>query len=125
MYMDSARTTRLPNLYELANLFDQLPDALPQAPRRKGINLTHEKKNISSPPPAPPATSWLGWLLHFTRKRLLFSTQTSSGATTLPRQNPFASLKMGKKIIVIAAVDSGNISFFRFGQGGFEEWPML
>jgi len=106
----------------LGNLFGQLPDALPQSPRRKGVKLTQEKKNNSSPPPAPPATSWLDRLLHFIRRWLLFSTQAAAAP---PRQNPFASLKMGKKIIVIAAVDSGNISFFRFGQGGFEEWPML
>jgi tRNA-splicing endonuclease subunit Sen54 len=69
--------------------------------------------------------SWPNWLLHFIQKRLFPSLQAKFGAAAKPRQNPFASLKMGKKIIVIAAIDSGNVSFFRFGQGGFEEWPML
>jgi hypothetical protein len=27
-------------------------------------------------------------------------------------------------MIVVAAVDAGNISFYRFGQGAFEEWTM-
>lgn len=126
IYMDSARTTRLPSLHELTNLFGQLPDATPQAPRRKGPNSTQEKKNDSSSPSSkPPVISWPNWLLHFIQKRLFPSLQAKFGAAAKPRQNPFASLKMGKKIIVIAAVDSGNISFFRFGQGGFEEWPML
>jgi tRNA-splicing endonuclease subunit Sen54 len=35
------------------------------------------------------------------------------------------ALKAGKKIIVIAVVDTGSISFFRFGQGEFAEWPMV
>jgi len=47
-----------------------------------------------------------------------------------PRQpgrkpNPFVALKTGKKIIVIAVVDAGSTSFFRFGQGEFTEWPMV
>jgi tRNA-splicing endonuclease subunit Sen54 len=33
-------------------------------------------------------------------------------------------LKAGKKNVVIAAVDAGSVSFFRFGQGAFEELPM-
>ncbi|KAF8879080.1 hypothetical protein CPB84DRAFT_1793589 [Gymnopilus junonius] len=46
--------------------------------------------------------------------------------TPWPRKpNPFVTLKTGKKIIIIAAVDNGNTSFFRFGQGEFSEWPML
>lgn len=40
------------------------------------------------------------------------------------RPNAFQMLKSGKKMVVIAAVDCGVISFYRFGQGGFEEWPM-
>lgn len=38
--------------------------------------------------------------------------------------NPFPSLKTGKKMVVVAVVDAGTISFFRFGQGVFTEWPM-
>ena len=41
------------------------------------------------------------------------------------KQNPFVALKTGKKIIVIAVVDAGSTSFFRFGQGEFTEWPMV
>ncbi|KAF8694689.1 hypothetical protein AX14_001939 [Amanita brunnescens Koide BX004] len=121
-----ARTTRLPSLHELTSVFGQLPDAIPQAPRRRGPNSTQEKKNDTSlPSSTPPAISWSSWFLHFIQKRLFLFSPMKFGAATLPRQNPFASLKMGKRIIVIAAVDSGSISFFRFGQGGFEEWPML
>jgi tRNA-splicing endonuclease subunit Sen54 len=38
--------------------------------------------------------------------------------------NPFTALKAGKKMIVIAVVDSGNVGFFRFSEGAFGEWPM-
>ena len=41
------------------------------------------------------------------------------------KQNPFVALKTGKKIIVIAVVDAGSTSFFRFGQGEFTEWPVV
>jgi tRNA-splicing endonuclease subunit Sen54 len=40
------------------------------------------------------------------------------------KPNPFVLLKSGKKNVVVAAVDAGSISFYRFGQGGFEELPM-
>jgi tRNA-splicing endonuclease subunit Sen54 len=122
--MDSTRTTRLPSLHELTNLFGQLPDVIPQASRRKRENRIQEKKNDSSPSSMPPATLWFGWLQRFIGK-WLFPMKWILGVVASPRQNPFALLKTGKKIIVIAAVDSGNISFFRFGQGGFDEWPML
>jgi len=45
--------------------------------------------------------------------------------TLVRRPNPFMALKAGKKIVVIAVVDAGSISFFRFGQGAFTEWPMV
>jgi len=35
------------------------------------------------------------------------------------------ALRQGNKAVVIAAVDAGIVSFFRFGQGAFEEWPMV
>jgi tRNA-splicing endonuclease subunit Sen54 len=34
------------------------------------------------------------------------------------------ALRQGNKSVVIAVVDAGTVSFFRFGQGAFEEWPM-
>jgi tRNA-splicing endonuclease subunit Sen54 len=38
--------------------------------------------------------------------------------------NPFAALRQGNKSVIIAVVDAGAVSFFKFGQGAFEEWPM-
>jgi tRNA-splicing endonuclease subunit Sen54 len=39
--------------------------------------------------------------------------------------NPFMALRQGNKSVVIAVMDAGTVSFFRFGQGAFEEWPMV
>ncbi|KAF8628795.1 hypothetical protein AX15_003711 [Amanita polypyramis BW_CC] len=123
-----ARTTPMPTLHELANLFGQVPEVLPPAPRRKNTNLTQKKAKDSSltpssVPPAVPPTPLFRCLPPFIRQ--WFSPPHGASSTSpSQRPNPFASLKMGKKIIVIAAVDCGNISFFRFGQGCFEEWPM-
>jgi tRNA-splicing endonuclease subunit Sen54 len=44
--------------------------------------------------------------------------------TSIRKPKPFMVLKAGKKNVVVAAVDAGSISFFRFGQGAFEELPM-
>jgi tRNA-splicing endonuclease subunit Sen54 len=35
------------------------------------------------------------------------------------------ALRQGNKSVVIAVVDAGTMSFFKFGQGAFEEWPMV
>ncbi|KAK2459706.1 hypothetical protein APHAL10511_008351 [Amanita phalloides] len=121
-----ARTTYMPSLYELTSLFDHVPEALPPAPRRKafGVNMTQEKglkkASLPSSAPVPPRSKWLPLFL----QTWLFS-QNPPNAKAVPKQNPFASLKMGKKIVIVAVVDSGNISFFRFGQGEFEQWPMI
>jgi tRNA-splicing endonuclease subunit Sen54 len=48
--------------------------------------------------------------------------KTVSAPTNRP--NPFAVLKVGKKAAIVAVVDSGSISFFKFGQGVFPDWPM-
>ena len=56
--------------------------------------------------------------------RNLFLKANSETERPPQRPNPFAILKAGKKMVVIAAVDAGMISFFRLGQGEFAEWPM-
>ncbi|KAL0058373.1 tRNA-splicing endonuclease subunit sen54 [Marasmius tenuissimus] len=50
------------------------------------------------------------------------------GQPPLPERrgpNPFAALRAGKKTVVIAVVDAGNVGFFRFAQGEWGEWPMI
>ena len=39
--------------------------------------------------------------------------------------NPFFALKSGKRSVVLAVVDAGTTSMFRFIDGRFEEWPMV
>ncbi|PFH45425.1 hypothetical protein AMATHDRAFT_88815 [Amanita thiersii Skay4041] len=149
----NARTTPMPTLYELTDLFDQVPEVPPPAPRKRGMTTAasstnkslgqgqgqqqkENKEGTAKSSSAPVAQqeqtrsvsentrlwlSWLRWPFSF-----LFSSPTSTQTGQKnPKPNPFPVLKMGKKIIIIAAVDSGNISFFRFGQGSFEEWPMI
>ncbi|PPQ75623.1 hypothetical protein CVT26_001579 [Gymnopilus dilepis] len=121
----NARTTPMPTIQELTDLFDVLPESpLPQPRRRQPLTATPSNS-------APNATTLKlepaqdGSLI----KRLFpwfFASTTSSSQLAPPRKsNPFVALKTGKKIVIIAAVDNGNISFFRFGQGEFSEWPML
>jgi tRNA-splicing endonuclease subunit Sen54 len=54
-----------------------------------------------------------------------FPSESPPAPAPARKPNPFFALKNGKKIIVIAVVDASNISFFRFGQGEFTEWPMI
>jgi tRNA-splicing endonuclease subunit Sen54 len=145
--MYSARTTPMPSIQELTALFDILPVMPLPPPRKRGVQAAVKNPATSprtddpaakaspaiSQPAIPPSSSISSWplsALTFLRRLFFFlpflrptpSTQTGKPASRPP--NPFLALKTGKKTIVIAAVDSGSISFFRFGQGVFEEWPM-
>jgi tRNA-splicing endonuclease subunit Sen54 len=106
----------MPSLYEIAALFDKQPEVPPPPPR--------QRRQTNKPTPSVPS------VISVTPKRTFFQIFTrafwSPAATgTSPRKpNPFIALKAGKKNVIIAAVDSGNISFFRLGEGAFSEWPM-
>ncbi|KAG1763639.1 hypothetical protein EDD22DRAFT_1022378 [Suillus occidentalis] len=114
----NARTAFVPSLYELTELFNVLPETPPPLPRKRG---TPPVVQLSPAAVVSPASTSIfrhifSWLL---------PSSTPQPISSQPRLHPFAALKAGKKNIVIAAVDSGNISFFRFSQGAFEEWPTL
>lgn len=130
----------MPTLTELTALFDALPEVPPPTPRvrRKpptnGGDKTQEKvtgKDVESKAlgargkvtvTSAPLTfiSWFSlWPFH---KK---TAQQSIKQTPGRRPHPMAVIKQGKKVAIIAVVDSGSPSFFRFGQGDFSEWPML
>jgi len=145
-----ARTTSMPSLQELTALFGALPEMPLPPSRKRGIPAPTKQPGDVRPADVFPTTpktvpqeasppsitspqqtpSWSSALWTVFRRLLsflpFFRTVPSSQRTkrTL-KPNPFLALKTGKKTIVIAAVDAGSISFFRFGQGVFEEWPMI
>lgn len=127
----------MPSLAEFTALFDALPEVPPPMPRvRQKSPASGDKsqgrapvKDVHSKPPgaggkvamasAPAAsTSWFPpWP---------FYRQTIQPEKPTPgrRPHPMAAIKQGKKVAIIAVVDAGSPSFFRFGQGEFSEWPM-
>ncbi|KIK08092.1 hypothetical protein K443DRAFT_672975 [Laccaria amethystina LaAM-08-1] len=130
----NARTTPMPTLQELTDLFDVLPELPTPLPRQR-----RPIPGIANPAIPSPAIN-----------ENAATTQTLNAANQLPpslfhrllpwlfprpavpqplipvrRPNPFMALKAGKKMIVIAVVDSGSVGFFRFSQGAFTEWPMM
>jgi len=125
----SARTTPIPTLHELSTLFDTLPELPPPLPRPK--RKAYDGKSIKASTAQPSSNASTATTStpqpRLTLFQRLFPTIFGSSASEPPPQrkpHPFAALKQGKKTIVVAAVDHGNISFFRFSQGAFEEWPM-
>ncbi|KAG6845162.1 hypothetical protein H0H87_012958 [Tephrocybe sp. NHM501043] len=136
----NARTTPMPSLQELTDLFEVLPELPPPLPKiRRPLpgptpvgpqsttapltvaSTPSSPTHVSSPRPSPlvqdPKTSFIQRLFPWA-----FPSKLTPGSVRRP--HPFMALKAGKKVIVIAVVDAGNISFFRFGQGEFTEWPM-
>ncbi|KAJ2934476.1 hypothetical protein H1R20_g2641, partial [Candolleomyces eurysporus] len=133
----------MPTLQELSDLFGVLPELPPPLPRQKRpANNAQEQSKPNEPAkaasPAPtteqsqpnepekaasPALSPTTTEQSFLRRLFPWAFLTLQ-ATKERKVNPFMALKAGKKMIIIAAVDSGNISFFRFSEGAFCEWPM-
>lgn len=122
----------MPTLHELTNLFDVLPET-PLPPPRQRRPPTDATKTPSGhhQTPLPPITEVTNQsvqkssFLHKFFPWLFPSPQTTTVGPPARKPNPFVALKTGKKIIIIAVVDAGNTSFFRFGQGEFTEWPMI
>ncbi|KAI6044854.1 tRNA-splicing endonuclease subunit sen54 N-term-domain-containing protein [Pisolithus marmoratus] len=127
-----ARTAATPSLYELTALFEGLPEMPLPPPRKRRTQTAANAVVNTSPGPAAPSTSPLQTVIQRLLCYLRFKSHTSPAPSPdisrnpiPPKPNPFAHLKAGKKSVVIAAVDSGNISFFRFGEGAFHDWPMI
>ena len=132
----SARTTPLPTLQELTDLFTVLPEVPIPFPRprppqpgqggSKSTDSTQLNTRVSGTPKvtfSPGSRIWMLVLRFFCSKTDQSSSRSNTGVK--PKPNPFVALKAGKKAIIIAAVDMGNISFFKFGQGEFHEWAMV
>jgi len=131
----------MPSLAELTALFDALPEVPPPMPRvrqKLAANNSGDKSQGRTPAKdvhskalsaggevttaSAPATfiSW-PWLWPFHRQH----TQQPVKSAPERRPHPMAVIKQGKKVAIIAVVDAGSPSFFRFGQGEFSEWPMV
>lgn len=111
----------MPTLAQFDALFSEL-EKLPAPLPRKKIQVS-PPENGALPHIAPSEKSLLGLM----RQYLLSWFSTTAHVVPCPappRPNPFAALKQGNRIIIIAVVDGGSISFFRFGEGCFEDWPM-
>ncbi|EJT99752.1 hypothetical protein DACRYDRAFT_82203 [Dacryopinax primogenitus] len=118
-----ARTTRLPTLADLTRLFGELPVQPPPQPRRRAppapTSSTASNSKSTPKPPAPPLPPTL-----FSRLSQLLGLLPKTPPNPKPRVQPFPALKAGRKSVIIAAVDGGNVSFVKFGEGVFEDYPM-
>lgn len=113
----------MPTLLELTDLFDVLPEQPPPLPRqRRPAAALHSSS--TSQAVVPPTSSQAPSLIYRLFLWAFSSTLPISPAVLVPKANPFMALKAGSKTIVIAVVDAGSISFFRFSQGTFSDWPM-
>ncbi|KAI0712338.1 tRNA-splicing endonuclease subunit sen54 N-term-domain-containing protein [Earliella scabrosa] len=123
----NARTTPMPTISELTDLFGELPELPPPVPRKR-MSFAQQKEAAAAASKQPPNAASSPAPVHASSFSMSFpwiwpSPRPDEQKLTRPT-NPFPSLKTGKKMVVVAAVDAGTISFFRFGQGVFTEWPM-
>ncbi|KAJ7647081.1 tRNA-splicing endonuclease subunit sen54 N-term-domain-containing protein [Roridomyces roridus] len=114
----NARTTPMPTLSELTDLFDISPELPPPLPRQRQPLKGGHSSTAAPSKPVPPLSLSLR-VLHWFRPPPPQSTAPAR------RPHPFMAIKAGKKTVVVAVVDAGNTSFFRFGQGAFSEWALF
>lgn len=131
----------MPSLADLTTLFDVLPDVpppIPRARRKLPANYGGDKSQGKTPrkdvhtknldagggvtTASAPSTS-ISWFSMWPFRKQ--PTQRRVESTPERRPHPMAAIKQGKKVAIIAVVDAGSPSFFRFGQGEFSEWPMV
>ncbi|KAJ7200687.1 tRNA-splicing endonuclease subunit sen54 N-term-domain-containing protein [Mycena rebaudengoi] len=121
----NARTTPMPSLHELTDLFNVSPELPPPLPRQrrpppppKGSvpDPIPPPRIMPLPIPTPPSL--------FHRLTWWLRPSSATGAPPPRRPNPFMALKAGKKTVIVAVVDSGSTGFFRFGEGAFSEWAV-
>ncbi|KAH9912847.1 tRNA-splicing endonuclease subunit sen54 N-term-domain-containing protein [Epithele typhae] len=120
----NARTTPVPSLTELTDLFGELPVLPPPVPQKAAAAASHQPQKA---PPEPTALTSIDPPQSFASRAWTWVWPWSAQSPAKPptrNPNPFPLLKTGNKMVVIAVVDAGTISFFRFGQGVFSEWPM-
>lgn len=113
----------MPTLAELTHTYEGLPVIPPPLPRKRH---PPSEKAVPVPKPSPkghdttPRPSFVARLLSYFS---LYSSLPTLGPAPV-KINPFTALRQGNKSVIIAVVDAGTVSFFKFGQGAFEEWPM-
>src|SRR5262249_32443947 len=97
-----------PSLRELTDLFDVYSEVPLPVSKKKHATLR------KAPEPAAPA-SFFQRITGF-----LLAKKPAPGQ----RGNPFPHLRAGRKLVIVAVVDNGNISFYRFSEGVFSDWVL-
>lgn len=108
----------MPTLHELTNLFSCLP--------RTPVPLPRKKNPIPSSPSSIPVKEHGKHEIPLFRRILSFTWLHSAGPKRpIPKPHPFAAIRAGHKNVIVGVVDAGTVSFFRFGEGCFNEWPLI
>lgn len=105
-------------------MYEGLPVIPPPLPRKRN---PPSEKAVPVPGPSPSKGHYTASRPSFVARLLSYFSLNSSPPMPGPapaKINPFAALRQGNKSVIIAVVDAGAVSFFKFGQGAFEEWPM-
>jgi tRNA-splicing endonuclease subunit Sen54 len=105
-------------------MYEGLPVIPPPLPRKR---KPQSEKAVPVPRPFPPKGHDTTSRPSSVARLLSYFSLCSSPPTPGPapvKINPFAALRQGNKSVIIAVVDAGTVSFFKFGQGAFEEWSM-
>ncbi|KAI0304496.1 tRNA-splicing endonuclease subunit sen54 N-term-domain-containing protein [Multifurca ochricompacta] len=118
----NARTTPMPTIAELTHIYEGLPVTPPPLPLKRTPPSATNRSTSKLPAEndARRRPFFLARLLSY----FPFCSEPPPLEPKPVRVNPFMAIRQGNKTVIVAAVDAGVVSFFRFGQGAFEEWPM-
>ncbi|KAJ6596655.1 tRNA-splicing endonuclease subunit sen54 N-term-domain-containing protein [Mycena sp. CBHHK59/15] len=114
----SARTTPMPSLRELTDLFSITPEMPPPLPRQRRRPIPSKGVDALPPPSTTPEPTP-------TLFRRIMQWLRPPPEVPARRPHPFMAIKAGKKTVIVAVVDASSTSFFRFGEGVFSEWAII
>ena len=118
----------LPKIEQFSKIFDELPESTPPLSRRQKLIKEQEEKknkNIVNEKSEKPMTLMEKLKTWFRSSSI---SRQKKEELKIQKRDPrvmFPALKYGKKVIIMAIVDSGTTSWIQFGQGHFNEFPLL
>ncbi|KAL7006969.1 tRNA-splicing endonuclease subunit sen54 [Cystobasidiomycetes sp. EMM_F5] len=116
----NASELAIPDLFDFENIFAELPFPAVATVIPYDKTRAHSGNNR----PRVVANDLWSKVLHYLPSFIHVSS-AGKWKVSLTRPSPYANLKTGYRSAIIAVVDNGTISFQRFGQTDFSEYPWV
>jgi len=121
-----SRSTPLPSIQQLTEIFDDLPDEPKGPTRRLGPQYERKPRPVRTSHATTHGADATRWADRFLRLLPAFLRFRADATHNLPANtNPMGALRNGDRALIVAVNDSGNTGWVRFGRTGFAEAAVI